>query len=236
VVLRIAILEDDRELAASLKSFLDESNHVAEIFNTGDALLYALKQKVFDLFLLDWTLPVGLTGFDVLTHIRTNLCLDTPIIFLSAQYEEERVANALNSGADDYIIKPMRHLEFLARIKSVERRKDNHRVEPVRFDQTIAGYTFDSMYFKVSFRGRDVELSQREFQLAQLLFSELNRPIPRNKLLLAIWGATEVDMSRSLDVHISKVRKVLELTSDQSTARLSSIYGFGYRLTEIFPH
>jgi DNA-binding response OmpR family regulator len=233
--LRIAILEDDREVAVSLKSFLNGSSHVAEIFTTADSLLYALKQRVFDLFLLDWTLPTGLGGFDVLIHLRTNLCLDTPVIFLSAHNEECRVANVLNSGADDYIVKPIRYVEFLARIKSVERRRDGHRIETARFDETIAGYTFSSMFTRVSFNGRDVDLSQREFQLAKLLFSEINRPIPRQKLLLAIWGSTDIENSRSLDVHVSKIRRTLGLSDDRSTARLASIYGFGYRLMEIFP-
>ena len=84
-------------------------------------------------------------------------------------------------------------------------------------------------------RGRDVDLSQREFQLAKLLFSEINRPIPRQKLLLAIWGSTDIENSRSLDVHVSKIIRTLGLSDDRSTARLVSIYGFGYRLMEIFP-
>ena len=231
--MNIAILEDDATLANGLQKLLSEAGHTSQVFKDGDALLRILRRGLFDLYVLDWNVPKA-TGLDVLIHIRQALNMTEPVIFLTSVTSEPEIVHVLNNGADDYCVKPVRLNEFLARIHSVDRRVARTSVEPTAL-KTVCGYTFDTARSVVSFDGTELELRDREFALAQLLFSELNRPVPRQKILMTIWGTTADEFSRTLDVHIARIRRHLKLGPENKQVRLSSIYGFGYRLMQIFP-
>jgi len=230
--LKIAILEDDATLAQGLQKLLIEAGHQPVIFKQGDALLRVLKRGLFDLYVLDWNVPKA-TGLDVLIHIRQTLALTDPVIFLTSISSEPDIVRALNHGADDYCLKPVKWREFLARIQAIDRRLARFLTEPVTH-KTICGYSFDTSRSVVIFDNVEVELRDREFALAQLLFSELDRPVSRHRILMLIWGTTADEFSRTLDVHIARIRKHLKLGPENHRVRLSSIYGFGYRLMQIF--
>ena len=232
--MNIAILEDDSLLANSLKKLVENERHRATVFYDGESLLTEIRRQTFDLFLLDWTLP-DMSGFDMLGYLRNDLQLVTPIVFLSAYSDEKFVATALNAGADDYIIKPYRKDEFVARIRTIDRRRSLTTGVHLESNPlgTICGYTFNHQAQTISFNDEVVVLKNKEFRLAELLFHDINRPVTRQKLILALWGSVTVDRSRSLDVYINKLRKILRLNGGDSHLRLTAIYNFGYRLVEL---
>lgn len=231
--MKIAILEDDEILSSEINVLIQEHGHEAKVFSNGQALVRELGRNPFDMYILDWHVP-KLNGFDLLIHMRQTLKIASPIIFLSSETRESEMVKALENGADDYCCKPVRWKEFTARIKKLEQRIKPQDKQLPEGSQSIAGYTFNKSQLSVSFKGKTVQLRDKEFSLAHLLFVELGQPLSRNKILLAIWGATTDELSRTLDVHITRVRKNLDLNYSNNELRLVSIYGFGYRLTQIY--
>lgn len=232
--MRVAILEDEATLAEEVKDCLEKNGHIAKIFADGESLLRALPREAFDLFILDWNVP-KINGFDVLSRMRKNLAMTEPIVFLTSTDEEGEIVAALEAGADDYCIKPIRLREFLARICSVQRRVQKTNAPAFGREKEIMGYRFHPATNLVRFDDQDVTLTEKEFALASFLFSELDRPLSRNRLLIEVWGSTGPELSRTLDVHIAWIRKKLHIGASGSRARLVAVYGYGYRLMQTFP-
>jgi DNA-binding response OmpR family regulator len=230
--MHIAILEDESILAEEVKNYLEQDGHTAKIFVDGEALIRVLSRETFDMFILDWNVP-KINGFEVLTHMRKTLKMAEPVIFLTSTDAEEEIVSALSSGADDYCIKPIRLGEFLARIHSVMRRM-NKQVATTSGEKVISGYTFNTVDRIISFDGNEVALTEKEFNLAVFLFSELDRPISRNRILIEVWGTNSDELSRTLDVHIAWIRKKLNIGAAGNQLRLTAVYGYGYRLMQIF--
>jgi DNA-binding response OmpR family regulator len=228
----IAILEDEFTLAEEVKNYLEQNGHHAKIFIDGEALLRALTRENFDLFILDWNVP-KISGYEVLVRMRKNLGMVEPIVFLTSTDAEDEIVSALSAGADDYCVKPIRLREFSARIQSVQRRSNKQPVSALEATD-ILGYNFNAVDNVISFNGHKVPLTQKEFNLALFLFSELDRPISRNRILLEVWGTANVELSRTLDVHIAWIRKKLNIGSSGQTLRLTAVYGYGYRLMQTF--
>jgi DNA-binding response OmpR family regulator len=183
------------------------------------------------LFVLDWVVP-GASGLEVLKHIRDVRQLAEPVMFLTSCSAESQIIEALNCGADDYCTKPLRPLEFLARINAVVRRPG--RVKPLAEPlQRLFGYEFSAADSTVRFNGQVQVLPDKEFRLALFLFENADRAISRARLVREIWGTEPDEYSRSLDVHISRLRTKLNLASASSAVRLRPVYGFGYRLVTV---
>lgn len=229
----IAILEDEATLAEEVKSCLEQDGHVAKIFTDGEALVRDLRREVFDLFILDWNVP-KMNGYEVLTHMRKNLMMIEPVIFLTSADAEDEIVSALTAGADDYCLKPIRPREFVARVRSAERRSSPQLATPAEA-KVILGYVFNSVDNVISFNGTDVALTEKEFNLALFMFSELDRPIARNRILIEVWGSNGAELSRTLDVHVAWIRKKLNIGANGDKLRLTAVYGYGYRLMQTFP-
>ena len=118
--MRVAILEDDRSQAFVLRHCLTGAGHTPSVFNSGQSLLDALRSETFDLLLLDWNMP-DITGVEVLNHVRKTLQLDVPAVIITARHHEKDVVLALAQGANDYICKPVRPRELLARVAGLTR-------------------------------------------------------------------------------------------------------------------
>ena len=173
-----------------------------------------------------------MNGFEVLAHMRTNLRMVEPVVFLTSAGAEDDIVKALSAGADDYCVKPIRPREFLARIHSVGRRSERGATLPSLTE--ILGYSFDAATNTVNCGGIDVSLTEKEFKLALLLFTEVDRPISRNQLLMNVWGHSGTELSRTLDVHITWIRKKLNIGATGNRLRLAAVYGYGYRLMQCF--
>jgi DNA-binding response OmpR family regulator len=158
-----------------------------------------------------------------------------PVLFLTSNQDEIDVVAALQAGADDYCIKPVRPQELLARINALSRRAYPEVIHT--FPHEIRGYTFEKATRMVNFGNESVVLSEKEFDLAYYFFSNFDSPLPRKQLLIKVWGKEHKDFTReftrTLDVHVTFIRRKLKIGSNAEKIRLVSIHSFGYRLVEI---
>ncbi len=224
--MNFAIVEDSRSQAEVLKALIKSEGYQAEVFADGKSCIEALKTRRFDLFVVDWTLP-DIGGDEVLRHIREQCGWDVPVVFCTARTDEEAAADILRLGADDYIPKPIRYMEFMARIHALMRRR-KPRVATLQ----IGGIEVDLEGRRIRLAGGEIDLTQREFDLAVILLRNVGRVLSRDELLTSVWARDgEVD-TRTVDTHASRLRKKLGL-SGESGLMLSSVYGQGYRLDTV---
>ncbi len=225
--MNFAVVEDSRSQAEVLKALLKSEGHQVEVFPEGGACLEALKTRSFDFFVIDWNLP-DMGGDAVLKHIREHCGWDVPIVFCTARTEEESAADILSMGADDYIPKPIRYMEFMARIQALLRRRQKARPNTLRF----GGIEIDLEGRRARLAGVDVDLTQREFDLAVIFMRNIGRILPREELLANVWVRDSDVDTRTVDTHASRLRKKLGL-GGESGLMLTSVYGQGYRLDTV---
>ncbi len=226
--LRVAVLEDDVELRTTMVGWLIETGFDVHEFGTGADFTRILARESFDLCLLDGNLP-DTQGLDVLIWLREDRRDQTPAMFVSARDSEEDIVAALQKGADDYLIKPVRRAELIARIDAVLR-----RTQPATPDEQlgVGPYRFDLASKQVLVDGVPVELTDKEFELSLFLFRNVGRLVSRGHLLAAVWGRNPAVATRTVDTHISRVRTKLNLRPEQGF-RLTPTYNYGYRLERI---
>lgn len=229
--MHIALLEDEPTLALEVKNLLVDAGHSVVTFHDGHSILRALLKDTFDLFILDWQVP-GPNGLEVLQHLRQNAKINSPVVFLTSNNAEEQIVSALNAGADDYCAKPLKPIEFLARIGALQRRmlpQTQTAPEGALYD----GFVFNRVERSVQMDGETVSLTEKEFELCLLLFQNLERPLARNRIMQEVWGREEDALSRTLDVHISWVRRKLGIGAQGTRLRLNVVHGYGYRLDKV---
>jgi DNA-binding response OmpR family regulator len=180
-------------------------------------------RETFDVLVLDWMMP-DMTGLDVLDWLR-QLENHTPVLFLTSRDAEEDIVTALTHGADDYLVKPARSGELLARLRALQRRADGAAGAS---SLTVGPYEFDAGLSVVRLHGEILELTQRQYELALVLFRNTGRLLSRQYLLEAVWGLNDNVQTRTLDIHISQLRNQLSLADNGW--RIHSVYAHGYRL------
>jgi DNA-binding response OmpR family regulator len=225
--MRIALLEDDISQTELLTHWLRTAGHYIRAFKQGSDLLNALKPESFDALLLDWNLP-EVSGIEVLRELRERLHSTTPVMFCTARDQEEDVVRALRSGADDYLVKPARRTELLARLESVTRR--SRRVESQVFE--VGVFRVDYQTRSITRDNKPVELTAKDFDLAALLLRNDGQLLSRRYLRQAIGTSDVVLSSRALDTHVSRVRNKLKLKPEYGW-RLAAVHGDGYRLEQL---
>lgn len=227
VRLRIAVLEDDVDQAELLSAWLSSAGHSVNHFSSSRLFLREVLRDSYDLLVLDWMVP-DMDGVEVMTRVRDSSRHYTPVLFVTAKDTEDDVVAALSAGADDYMAKPLRQREFLARVYAVIRRgnygdgkDDLPDVSPyeLRMDRKL-----------ITLGGEQVELTHREFDLAVFMFRNAGRVVSRSHILESIWGMHGADLNtRTVDTHISRLRKKLKIGPENGW-KLSAIYQHGYRL------
>jgi DNA-binding response OmpR family regulator len=224
--LRIALLEDDIEQAERAASLLRAVGHQVNVFDRGRVLIKDLNAESYDLIMLDWEIP-DVSGYEVLRAIRGPLALHTPVLFLTHRDAEEDIVQALEAGADDFLVKPPRERELLARVDAVGRRSRDGSLQ----DEVIAvpPFRIDLQRRQIECDGVIADLTRREFEVALLLFRNVGKVLSRGHIMQAVWGQSVITLTRTVDMHVSRVRKVLGL-STAIGLRLTAIYGYGYRL------
>lgn len=222
-----AVIEDSRSQAEVLKALLKSEGYQVEVFADGKSFLEALTTRSFDFYVVDWVLPD--VGGDVLVgKIRETRGWDVPIVVCTARTEEEFASDILRMGADDYVPKPVRYMEFLARVDALLRRRKAKTQELARF----GNIELDIEGRRIRLGGQDVDLTQREFDLAVVFLKNVGRVLAREELLASVW-AREADVdTRTVDTHASRLRKKLGLAGE-SGLMLTSVYGQGYRLDTV---
>lgn len=227
--MRIAILEDDPSQAAIVNDALSAAGHSCHAFASGDDLVRRLRRETFDLLVLDWVVP-GMSGKDVLHSVRQGQSVRVPVLFVTGYNREADITSMLEAGADDYIVKPVSTSMLLARVGALLRRA--YQADAAAVKEVFGDIEFDLKLQRAKVRGEEVCLTQKEFELAILLFRSLGRPLSRAHILDMVWKQTDDVPSRKLDTHISWVRNKLALRPEHGY-RITSIYGYGYRLEQL---
>ena len=221
----ILIVEDDNNIADLLRLYLEKEGYQATIAADGTQGIDLYRKLRPDLVLLDVMMP-GVDGWGVLRAIRQDS--QTPVIMLTAKGETTDKVSGLKQGADDYITKPFEMKEVLARIEAVLRRAagDGDKEKPRRlvFDKLI----IDLDSFELIVDGKRVETPPKEMELLYHLASTPNRVYTRNQLLDEVWGFDYFGDSRTVDVHVKRLREKLEGVSDQWS--LKTVWGVGYKI------
>ena len=229
IAMRVAVVEDDPLQAELLGDWLRQSGHRAHHFDRGGAVLRALNHDSFDAMVLEWNLR-DISGMEVLKRIRGSGQSSVPILFASARDREEDVVSALRQGADDYMIKPVRHLEFIARLEAVARRGGLHTEQPKALKVGI--YDVDGASRTLTRDGRPIHLTGKDFDLSVLFLCNVGKLLSRGHICERVWGLSAAVTSRTLDTHVSGVRRKLGLTPDNGWC-LAAKYGYGYRLQRV---
>lgn len=228
--MRIALLEDDKDLADVLVRWLEEAGHQCHYFATGRALQRVAAHESFDLYLLDWQVP-EMSGTEVLAWLRNDQQVRAPVLFATARDAEEDIVAALKAGADDYMVKPVRRFELLARVAALHRRAAPASVTEV---MTVGALSLDPARREVRLDGAPVELTDKEFDVALFLLRNLGSLLSRGHISESVWGRSADVQTRTVDTHMSRLRKKLRLTSEAGF-KLTSVYNFGYRLDQVDP-
>jgi DNA-binding response OmpR family regulator len=170
------------------------------------------------------------SGAEVLRWARERLPSNLPVLFMTSRSGEDDIVAGLSAGADDYMIKPIRRGELVARVQALLRRAypTQNAVEQIKFGQ----YVFEVRTGRLTMKGNPVELTQKEFDLALLFFRNIGRPLSRAYILEAVWARDVEVVSRTMDTHVSRVRSKLQLRPEQGY-RLAPVYSYGYRLEQL---
>jgi len=222
----IGLLEDDPDQAAILQLWLSAAGYDVTICASGPDFIRAAQSRGFDLMMLDWLVP-GMSGFEVLEWVRRNVLEPVPVVFLTTQGEEEQIVAALEAGADDFVTKPAKHHELLARIGALARRSGLTQAQADTLE--IGEFALDRKLGRVSRNGEIIGLTAKEFALGWFLFTNLSKILSREYLLQQIWNISSAINTRTVDTHISRVRVKLGLRPENGW-KLSSVYHYGYRL------
>lgn len=225
----IALLEDNPSDTRLIKNYLESSGHTCIVFETGKSLIDKLTDSSYSLLVIDWELP-DICGDEILLWVRRNIGDNIPVIFVTGHDATEDIVNMLEAGADDYMTKPVNLKELLARITALVRRSKLNVVNKNII--TVEPFTLDFHHRRIMKSGEEMSLTPKEFELAGYLLRNIGDLISRNQLLEDIWGYGPEIHTRTIDIHISRIRKKLSLTEEYGW-KLTSIYHKGYRLEHI---
>ena len=227
--MRIAYLEDDATQADILKAWLEGASHSYKHYSTCRTFLRELPRESFDLFIVDWLLPDG-SGIDALDAIRRHVDWPVPVLFVTSQSREDDIVHALDKGADDYMVKPVRQRELLSRINAIVRRGSTESDQDEPF--VLEPYKIDHQSQTITQSGEVIPLTDKEFKLASFLFQNVGRLLSRDYLMEAVWGLNDPVPTRTLDTHVSNIRRKLGI-SPEVGLRIKTVYRHGYRLEEL---
>jgi len=220
--MNIALLEDEMLQAELMQHWLRQAGISCVHYSTGTAFRAGIVNDSVDLILVDWTLPDD-DGLAILVWLRNTLGNAVPVMFVTARSDEEAVGHALDRGADDYLIKPLRRVETLARINALVRRSSANSAAAV----TLGGVHIDK--YRATINGKPVDLTDRELMLAVYMLRNHGRLLTRQELQENVWSTTTGFIARAIDTHISRIRVKLGLTPENGF-NLSTVYHRGYRL------
>jgi len=221
----VLVVEDDPDISAMLEYALSNADWQAVAVNDCHSALQALAGTAPNLVLLDWMLP-DMSGIELLRRIRREPRLrEIPVIMLTARGEEADRVRGLESGADDYVVKPFSLRELKARINTHLRKQVSARTTTI----SINGRALDQESYRTTVNGELIELEPTEFRLLRHFMSHRDRVFTRSQLLDTVWGANVFIEERTVDVHIRRLRKVLEPFGKQHL--IQTVRGAGYRFS-----
>ncbi|HET6960587.1 MAG TPA: response regulator transcription factor [Vicinamibacterales bacterium] len=224
---RVLIVEDEQDIAGLIKHTLERGGETeAQVVGSGDAALKAVTERVPDLIILDLNLP-AIGGLEVCRILRSRADVPhVPIIMLTARTSEDDRVSGLDQGADDYVTKPFSLRELTARVRAVLRRGPAAEQRQGRYQGARLIADFEAVAIAVD--GAPVRLTRREFELLQYLVQNKNRVVSRDRLLERVWGYERLVETRSVDVHVGRLRNKLRTAGHQ----IETVVGLGYRFVD----
>ena len=220
----VLVVEDDRNIAELLQMYLEKEGYAVTIAENGGLGLDKFRAIKPDLVLLDVMMPV-MDGWAVCKAIRAEG--NTPVIMLTAKSETDNKVAGLRSGADDYITKPFEMREVLARIEAVLRRSERVSTEKQSRRLVFDKLVIDMDAFELTVDSKKIDIPPKEMELLFYLASSPNRVYTRNQLLDEVWGFDYFGDSRTVDVHVKRLRDKLDGVSEKWT--LKTVWGVGYK-------
>ena len=221
----VLVVEDEDALATLLHYNLDKEGYRVAVAGDGEEALIMANERAPDLVILDWMLP-KVSGIEVCRRLRgRSETRNVPIIMLTARGEESDRIRGLDTGADDYVVKPFSMVELTARVRAVLR-----RIRPGLADDriTVGDIIIDRVAHRVKRNGKEIHLGPTEFRLLDYLMQHPGRVFSREQLLDAVWGSDVYVEARTVDVHIGRLRKALNGTADGDPIR--TVRSAGYSL------
>ncbi len=218
---KVLVVDDDKNICEVIKMYLESSGYNVKVANDGKEAQEIFANYKPDLVLLDVMLPY-IDGIDVLKWIRKNH--ETPVIMITAKGETFDKVLGLELGADDYIVKPFEPKELMARVKAVLRRYTSEvdNKEALCFDNLV----IDVNSYNVTYNGKEIKMPPKEFELLYYLASNRNKVFTREQLLCEVWGYDYPGDSRTVDVHVKRLR---EKVSGGENWQLETVWGVGYK-------
>ena len=218
---KVLIVDDDSNICEVLNMYLQSSGYDTKIAYDGRSAQEYFEMYRPDLVLLDVMLP-NIDGIDVLKWIRKEY--STPVIMLTAKGDTFDKVLALELGADDYVVKPFEPKELMARVKAVMRRSntDNNSKEILRFNELI----IDANSYEVEYKGTDIKMPPKEFELLYYLACNKNKVFTREQLLCEVWGYDYPGDSRTVDVHVKRLREKIQ---GNDKWQIETVWGVGYK-------
>ena len=218
---KILVVDDDENICEVIKMYLESSGYNVKVANDGREAQEAFSNYKPDLVLLDVMLPY-IDGIDVLKWIRRDS--ETPVIMITAKGETFDKVLGLELGADDYIVKPFEPKELMARVKAVLRRytSEGDSREALTFDNLV----IDINSYNVKYNGQEIKMPPKEFELLHFLASNKNRVFTREQLLCEVWGYDYPGDSRTVDVHVKRLR---EKIAGGDNWQIETVWGVGYK-------
>ena len=227
--MKILIVDDEPNVVELVDYNLKLNGFTTDTAFDGRTAMQKIKEGSYDLVILDQMLPL-VSGIEVLKSIREHKDLNTtPVLMLTAKSEEGDVVQALNFGADDYITKPFRVHEMIARVKSILRRSASSSSGGAAYK--FADFEINEDRFEVLVSGKPVRFTTKEFRLLLFMIQNPNRVIRREQLLNDVWGYDYLGESRTVDVHVLNVRKKIE-PNPKNPKYLVTIIGEGYKFIQ----
>jgi DNA-binding response OmpR family regulator len=218
--MRVLIVEDDRDLAQTVKSGLEENGYAVDWVSDGPSALEIVNAYPYDVIILDIMLP-GIDGFKVCREIRSKN-INAPILMLTARYQDDDKVRGLDCGADDYLVKPFSYPELYARVRALLRRNNVNRSAVVSAGPLV----LDSALKKVIYAGKPVNLTSKEYAILEFLIVNLNGVVTREMLEGHVWDCEHGAFSNVIEVLVSRIRK--KLCPKDKEAVIKTVKGLGY--------
>jgi len=224
--LQVVVIEDDVAISTVLKYNLEQENFLVMVFKEGDSAIEYLVDNKPNLAIIDWMLP-GKSGIEIVRELKKHQATSKlPIIFLTARGEEEDKVKGIDTGADDYMVKPFSVRELISRIYALLRRSD-----PSLFTDAIeyAGVTLSVSEHTIKYKNKSFKAGPTEFKMLKFFLENPAKVFSRQQLLDSIWyNSLDVEL-RTIDVHILRLRRILEDLDPQLATFLQTVRSFGYK-------
>lgn len=223
-LINVLVVDDESAIREMIRFALSKSGMTVRCADSGQQALVKINEKRPDILLLDWMMP-NMSGPELIRRLRkTPLTAGIPIILLTAKVTEDDKVAGLNTGADDYVLKPFSPRELVARIHAVLRRSDPEGAKRILAAGSIS---VDTLSRQVSLAGKPIHIGPTEYRLLEFFMTHTNRAYSRSQLLDHVWGANVYIEERTVDVHIRRLRKILQM--ENLDHYIQTVRSHGYR-------